>query len=138
MMRKHVVATLAYTFVSFALAAPWHLMIFKDLYDSFGIYSRPEPIIPLGVLSMLVQGAVLSALYARWRRGGSPVSEGIQFGLLTGAFLFSVSTLANAAKMNVHGLPTFMGLQVAFHLLQFTGAGLAIGLVFGRSDSKER
>lgn len=133
MTRKHLLAVLAYTFVSFALAAPWHLVVFKGLYDSFGIYTRTHPIIPLGVISMVVQGAILAALYPRWYRGGSPMGEGLRFGLLTGTFLYSVSTLANAAKMNVNSLGVFMGLQALFHLLQFTAAGLAIGLVFGRS-----
>ena len=134
MTRKSILAAFAYTVVTFALAAPWHFVLFKELYHSFGIYNRVDPIIPLGVLSMLVQGVVLALLYPRWYRGGSPAIAGMKFGLLLGVFLYSVSTLANAAKINVTGLGTFMAVQALFHLLQFAGAGAAIGLVFGRIE----
>lgn len=136
MTLKTLWAALAYTAVTFALAAPWHFVLFADLYHSFGLYNRAEPIIPLGVLSMLVQGGVLAVLYPRWYRGGSPIAEGMKFGLLLGVFLYSVSTLANAAKMNVTGLGSFLAVQAIFHLLQFALAGAAIGLVFGRSESR--
>lgn len=136
MLLKSALAAVAYVVVSFALAAPWHFVLFKDLYHSFGIYNRPDPIIPLGLLSMLIQGGILAILYPRWYRGGAPAVEGIQFGLLLGVFLFSVSTLANAAKINVEGLGSFMTIQAAFHLLQFVVAGAAIGLAFGRLDAK--
>ncbi|MBI5771221.1 MAG: DUF1761 domain-containing protein [Verrucomicrobia bacterium] len=133
---KTVLAALAYVVVSFALAAPWHFVLFKDLYHSFGIYNRADPIIPLGLLSMIVQGAVMAALYPRWYRGGAPAVEGIKFGLLMGVFLFSVSTLANAAKIEVKGLGGFLAVQAVFHLLQFVAAGAAVGLVFGRLPAK--
>jgi hypothetical protein len=136
MTLKYLLAAVAYVVVSFALAAPWHFVLFKDLYHSFGMYNRADPIIPLGLLSMMVQGVVLSLLYPRWYRGGSPAVEGIKFGLLLGVFLFSVSTLANAAKIDVHGLGKFMTIQAVFHFLQFTATGAAIGLAFGRLETK--
>lgn len=127
MTLKYLLAAVAYVVVTFALAAPWHFVLFKDLYHGFGIYNRTDPIIPLGLLSMLVQGAVLALLYPRWYRGGAPAVEGVKFGLLFGVFLFSVSTLANAAKIDVHGLGSFMAIQAVFHLLQFVATGAAIG-----------
>lgn len=136
MTLKHLWAALAYTAVTFALAAPWHFVFFADLYHSFGLYNRAEPIIPLGFFSMLAQGIVLAALYPRCYRGGSPVAEGMKLGLLLGVFLYSVSTLANAAKMNVNGLGSFLAVQAVFHLLQSALAGGAIGLVFGRAEHR--
>jgi hypothetical protein len=129
-------AAIAYVVVSFALTAPWHFVLFKDLYQGFGLYNRVEPIIPLGVLSMLVQGSVLALIYPRWYRGGPPALEGVKFGLISGMFLFSVSTLANAAKIQVHGLGMFVIVQAAFHLLQFAVAGAAMGMIFGRVETK--
>lgn len=88
-MNKTVLAALAYVFISFALAAPWHLVWFKRLYDDLGMYNRAEPIIALGVGSMVVQGLVMALLYPRQYQGGHPVVEGLRFGLLMGLFLFS-------------------------------------------------
>lgn len=132
MSTKILLAAMAYVVVTFAVAAPWHFVLFPDLYHELGMYNREEPSVALGVLSMLIQGLVLGYLYPRYYRGGPPVVEGVRFGLLAGAFLFSVSTLANAAKIQVSSIPGWIGIQLAFHLIQFVVAGAAIGLVFGR------
>ena len=39
-MKKMILATLAYAIVTMLIAAPWHFILFKDLYHSFGIYNR--------------------------------------------------------------------------------------------------
>jgi hypothetical protein len=135
MNRKTLWATLGYLVVTFALGASWHFAFFPELYHGFGIYNRAEPIIPLGMASMLPQGLVMAVIYPRWYRGEAPLAAGVKFGLLMGLFLFSVSTLANAAKINVNGLGPFMLVQAAFHTLQFAAAGAVFGLIFGRLDT---
>jgi hypothetical protein len=136
MNKKVALATLGYLIVTFALGASWHFAFFPELYHGFGIYNRTEPIIPLGMLSMVLQGAVMAVIYPRWYRGEAPLTAGLKFGLLMGLFLFSVSTIANAAKINVTGLGAFLLLQAAFHALQFGAAGAVFGLVFGRLPEK--
>lgn len=131
-MKKTVLAALAYVLISFALAAPWHLVWFKRLYEDLGMYNRTEPIIALGVGSMVVQGVVMALLYPRQYQGGHPVVEGLRFGFLMGLFLFSISTMANAAKIRVAPMSVFFGVQAIFHALQFAATGVAIGLIFGR------
>jgi hypothetical protein len=133
---KIVWATVGYSLVTFALGASWHFAFFPQLYHDFGIYNRGDPIIPLGLLSMLIQGVVMAVIYPRWYRGEAPIAAGLKFGLLMGAFLFSVSTLANAAKIQVNGIGSFMLIQVAFHALQFGAAGATFGLIFGRLPAK--
>jgi hypothetical protein len=136
MNKKILFATLGYLVVTFALGASWHFAFFPELYHGFGIYNRTEPIIPLGMLSMLPQGLVMAVIYPRWYRGEAPLAAGMKFGLLMGLFLFSVSTLANAAKINVSGLGSFILIQAAFHTLQFAAAGAVFGLIFGRLDTR--
>jgi hypothetical protein len=54
-----------------------------------------------------------------------------------GLFMFSVSTLANAAKIHVASMSTWLMVQTAFHLIQFTAVGIGIGLIYGPA-SRER
>jgi hypothetical protein len=136
MNKKVVLATVGYLIVTFALGALWHFAFFPNAYHEFGIYDRESPIIPLGVLSMLMQGIVMALIYPRWYRDEAPLAAGLKFALLMGAFLFSVSTLANAAKIHVNGLGNFVLIQVAFHALQFGAAGAVFGLIFGRQPVK--
>lgn len=130
--KKFVLAVFAYAGVTMLIAVPWHFFLLKDLYHGFGIYNRVEPIVPLGFLSMFIQGIVLAVIYPRYYRGGSHYAEATKFSLWMGIFLYSVSTLANAAKIEVSPMGTWLGIQAAFHLLQFTASGLALGFVYSR------
>ena len=120
------------------LGVVWHLVIFKDLYDSLGIYNRADPIIPLGFASMIIQGVVLAYFYPFYvREQGNSLTRALTYSLTMGLFLFSVSTLANAAKIIVSSMSMWLAIQVAFHLIQFAMAGVLIGLVNkGRSEAK--
>jgi hypothetical protein len=136
MRKKTILATLGYLIVTFALGASWHFAFFPKVYHDFGIYNRTNPIIAFGVVSMLIQGIVMALIYPRWYRGEAPLSAGLKFGLLMGMFLYSVSTIANAAKIQVTGLGSFMLLQAAFHALQFAAAGAVFGWVYARLPAK--
>ncbi|MBP1150612.1 MULTISPECIES: hypothetical protein [Methylocaldum] len=135
MTKKFLLAVLAYVALSFAIGAPWHFILFKDVYHELGIYNRAEPIIPLGLLSMFVQGAIIALLYPYFGCEKTPIRSGLAFGGLMGLFLFSVSTLANAAKIQVSSIELWLTVQSTFHLIQFAAAGAAIGWIYG-SDFK--
>lgn len=123
---------LAYLVISFALGFVWHLKLFKELYKRLAIYSRlDDPIIPLGFLSMLIQGALLAYLYPLVARSGSPMLDGLKFGLLMGLFLASSAVLAEAAKQRVTSLPTWLAVESVYYLIQFSLVGIAIGLIYG-------
>lgn len=127
-------AMFGYSIITLALGMVWHFVWFRDLYHQLGIYNREQPIIPLGIFSMLIQGAILAYLYPFFYKGGHPVSQGIKYGLLMGLYMYSVSTLANAAKILVTSIPVWMGIQALFHGVQFVLAGAVIGLAYGRND----
>ena len=131
-MKKMALATIGYSFVTMLIAFPWHFVLFKDLYHSFGIYNRIEPIVPLGFLTMIIQGTVMAYIYPRYYKGGSHYKEAIQFSLLMGIFLYSVSTLANAAKIEVSPMSTWILVQLAFHLIQFLASGIVFGFIYSR------
>jgi hypothetical protein len=71
-MKKSGLAIVAYVVITFIIAAGWHLVLFKDVYDQFGIFTRKEPIIPLGIASMIMQALVLAYLYPRFTGGAAP------------------------------------------------------------------
>jgi len=133
MVKKLVLATLVYSILTMILGIVWHLELFEELYNSLGIYNRAEPIIPLGFASMIIQGIIMAYLYPRFYRGGPSVVQGIKFGLIMGLFMFSVSTLATAAKIEVASMSTWLMLQISFHALQFVIVGGAIGWVYRKN-----
>jgi hypothetical protein len=54
MSKRYTLGVLAYLVPTFALGFVWHLVLFKEYYESLAIY-RADIIIPLGFLSMLVR-----------------------------------------------------------------------------------
>ena len=124
----------AYVFCTFLIAAPWHLVLFKSVYDELAIFTRSEPIIPLGLLSMLIQGLVLSYLYPFFSQGTHSVKTGAMFGLLMGVLLASSAVIAEAAKQNVTSLPTWLVLETVYYLLQFSVVGAVMGAIYAKGD----
>ena len=132
--KTYIYSFLAYIVLTFIFAAGWHLVLFKDIYDALGIFTRAEPIIPLGLLSMAIQGLILPYLYSFFYRGGTPWKSGLVFGLIIGALMASVAVFAEAGKNEVSSLATWLTLESVYYLLQFGVVGMAIGAVFGRTQ----
>jgi hypothetical protein len=121
----------SYLVLTFIFAASWHLVLFKTVYARLGVFTRPQPIIALGVLSMVLQAIVVAYLYPRFYGGGSPLMEGACFGLLLGIFMGSNAVLAEAGKNQVGSLRTWISLEGMYYLLQFTVIGMAVAWVYG-------
>jgi hypothetical protein len=133
MPKKYILATVSYVVLSFALAYPWHLVWFHDLYVEMGAFTRAEPIILLGVLTMVIQGVVIAYFYPFWYRGGNPVWAGIRYSLTMGLLIYSVMGFGTAAKFNINPIPNFLIYHTSFQILQFTITGAALGMIFGRT-----
>ncbi len=124
-------AAASYLILTFLIAAVWHLALFKNVYVRLGVFTRPRPIIWLGLLSMVLQAVVVAYLYPRYYGGGAPLAEGATFGLLLGVFMGTNAVLAEAGKNQVASLRTWIVLEGVYYLLQFIVVGAVIGMVYG-------
>jgi hypothetical protein len=121
----------AYLVPTFPIAYAWHLVVFAPAYDALGIY-RPDPIIPFGLASMLIQGVVFSWAYPRLfpSRGGGILRPGLMYGFGLAVLSWSFTTLAVAAKNIMGSVPTYIALESGFTLLQFLVVGPLIALAY--------
>lgn len=131
-MKKIIFATLSYVILSMVIAYPWHMLWFHDLYIQLGAVTRPQPIIPLGMLAMVIQGLVIAYLYPFYYRGGHPVLQGIKFSMIIGLLVYTVMGFATAAKMNINPVSTFLLYHTVFQLIQFIATGTALGLIYNK------
>ncbi len=129
-MKKIVAATVSYIVLTMVIAFPWHMIWFHDLYQGMGANTRMEPIIPLGMLAMFVQGVVIAYLYPFYYCGGNPIVQGIKFSLIIGSVVYSVMGLAMAAKININPISTFLLYSAIFQCIQFVLTGAALGLIY--------
>ncbi len=119
----------AYLLPTFPIAYAWHLVVFAPAYESLAIY-RPDPIIPFGLASMLIQGVVFSWAYPRLfpERGSGIWRPGLVYGFALAILSWSFTTLAVAAKNIMSSVPTYIELETGFTLLQFAIVGPLIAL----------
>jgi hypothetical protein len=126
---------LAYLIVTFAIAASWHLAIFKSTYEELAIFTRKEPLIPLGLTSMALQAIVVAYLYPLFAGGKSGLMTGLRFGLIMGVFIGSSAVFAEAGKQVVTSLTTWLILESIYYLVQFAIVGMVLALVYGKGAS---
>lgn len=135
MNRKFLGAWVVYLVATFIGGFVWHLLLFKQTYIDLKIFTRIEdPVIPLGLSAMVIQGIILAYVYPLVSRRSRPVVDGLRFGVLVGVFLATSAVLAEAGKNYVASLGTWLVLETSYYLLQFMLSGLAIGLVYGRQE----
>jgi hypothetical protein len=122
-------ATVAYFALGFLLLA---LLPLADEIRQFAAVYRPEDsmmsVAPVGMAAMLVSMMALAALYASAFRNGSPVTEGVRFGLLVGVFAAGSFVLHNYVSLNI-GLRLAL-LQALAYFVQLFGAGIVIALIY--------
>jgi hypothetical protein len=121
-MSHFVLSLLGYLVPTFILGFVWHLKLFHEYYRELGIY-RPDVIIPLGFLSMLIQGCVFALVYPRVMTAPEQVSSGLMFAAGAGLLSWTFTTLAVAAKHPMTSVRRFVVIETAFTAIQFAVVG---------------
>ena len=127
--KQIILGTLAYTLVTFPLAVIWHVILFKDLYQSFS-YIEGEPGFLTGFITILIQGAVLSFLYPFVSFSGRAIVRGPKYSLLIGLFFWTSHVLAFVAKQAISNSLLFVIMESFYLLLQFGIYGILIGPIY--------
>lgn len=133
MMRRIGIGTLAYLLPTFALGFVWHLVLFKEYYDSLAMY-RHDVIIPFGFLSMSIQAVVFAWIYDEFfaRRGNGTIARGLAYAALGAILSWSFTTIAVAAKNVMSSVPDYLLIESAFTAVQWGIVGPLTALVSSR------
>lgn len=128
-MTKLISGGLAYILPTFPLGYFWHLKLFQAHYKNLGVY-REDMIIPLGLLSMLIQAAVYSWLYSKLF-AGLPVLEGaLKFAAIAFPLSLSFMVFATAAKHHMKSPSGYIIIESCFVLLHFLVVSPLIAYVY--------
>ena len=120
--------TLAYIIVTFPLAVLWHMKIFREKYmrwQYFGDDVKPV----LGLLSMIIQGMVLSYGYSILNANHSSPLTGIGYAFLMGFFLWSAHVLAAMGKSSKVRHMEFFVMETVYVAIQFGIYGVIISYI---------
>jgi hypothetical protein len=129
-MNRHFwLALAAYVLPTFPLGYFWHLSVFAARYERLEMY-RPEVLIPLGIGSMLIQGAIYAWAYPRLFDRERWAAGALRFGLVFGLLAWSLAVLPVAAKYRMSSVADFMVLESAFTFLQYLVVSPLIALAW--------
>ena len=123
------IGTAAYTGATFPLAVLWHVGLFKSLYESFGYFSG-EPKFLVGLMTIIIQGAFLSALYPLVKLTGNGVVRGLKFAAIIGGFFWTSHVLAFVAKQAMGEVALFITMETGYLILQFGMFGVLISKIY--------
>ncbi len=135
--KKVILGAAAYTICTFSLAVSWHVLLFEERYESFG-YFEGEPNFLVGLLTIVLQGILLSILFPMLRVEGSSFHRGLKFVLIVGSFFWTSHVLAFVAKQKVPEVSAFIWMETVYLLLQFGLFGLILGFIYRRGETKKR
>lgn len=128
-MTKILLASAAYIVIVFPLAFGWHLGLFKEKYQTFG-YFNGEPNIPVGLVTVVVQGLALASIFPLFHTGSAGFVRAFQFAGLMGLFFWTSHVLALVAKQNIPNASGFIAMETGYLALQFGLFALALGLIY--------
>ncbi len=130
-LRFYILATIVFVVGSFVVQASSHFAINTAHYAAIEIM-RKEVIMELGIFTMILQGAILAYFYPLFYRSGSPVLQGLKYGLLMGLFLGSYIALVEPAKYAVPSVGEWIAVEGLASLTQFSLYGVLLGLIHGK------
>jgi hypothetical protein len=131
MNKRYPLAVLAYLVPTFVTGFVWHLVIFHDVYVRLNLY-RPDPIIPFGLGSMVVQGLIFAWAYPRLfdTARGSWVKSAVSAALVFAALSWSFTTVAVAAKHPMTSIVDYALIETLYTVVQFALAAPLMALAW--------
>jgi hypothetical protein len=118
----------AYVFSTFAVQGTSHFAINADHFAAIPIM-RAEPMIPLGVASMVIQGLIFAWLYPSYANGASTIRKAITFSWLIGGFLASYIVLGEVGKYAIPSVSSWIAVELSAAFVQYSLFGLFLGLI---------
>ena len=127
---------LAYIAATFGVQGVSHFVVNAAHYAGISIM-RATPIIPLGIVSMVVQGFIFAWLFPTFNRGPHPVRNAIVFSCAIGGFLASYIVLAEAGKYSIPSVGAWIVVEGSAAFVQFVLFGIMLGLLHRHREALE-
>ncbi len=124
-MIAHILSVIGYTAATLLVQGSSHFMVNKAHYDAI-TYDRGEPLVALGISSMLIQGAILTYAFARFAPDGKSLMGALSLAWMFGLFLLSYMALADAGKYPVPSISSWVFTETWVAAIQFTLIGAVL------------
>ncbi len=133
-IKKFSMAVVGGFFAMFIPGGLWHMIIMKDFYDKYaGDSALAEPNIIFIILGVLILSALMAYMYPQGYKGGSPLKEGLRFGVVIGLLWILPY---NVIMIGVMGTAkTLVVVDALWHIVEQGVGGIVIGYVYRSKSS---
>ncbi len=128
---KHILSVIAFMIVSFAVQGLNHFVINIEYYANID-FARPEPVMALGFLTMIIQGSILTLALAHIAPINARVKDGLKVSLSFGLFLGFYIVFAEPAKYTAPSIPGWIFTEGLASTIQFVVFGFVLGFIHER------
>jgi hypothetical protein len=130
--KKFSMAVVGGFFAMFILSGLWQRVILKSFYTEHLTATLAEPNILFIVLGYLILAALMAYLYPLGYKGGSPLKEGLRFGIIIGLLWYLPFNVIMIGVVGKSG--TLIVVDGLWRLVEQGVGGIVIGY-FYRSKS---
>ena len=134
--KKCILALIVSFIVMFLLSGLWHMYIMGDFYMEQNPAAKSEVMLGFVILGYAVLALLMAYAYPLGYKGGSPVGEGLRFGILIGLLWLVPRSIVLYGVENT-GTGLVLIVDGVWHLAEQGIGGIIIGLIYGRSESGE-
>ncbi len=124
-MIAHVATVVGYVAATLLVQGTSHFVVNAGHYAGVA-HIRAEPVFALGIASMVIQGSILSAVYARRRSDRPWAALGLAWAF--GGFLLSYMALAEAGKYTVPDPASWIAVETVAAAIQYSLIGAVLWL----------
>ena len=130
-MKRIALTILAFIVATFLTEGTSHFVINKDFYASIP-FMRPEPIVWMGMLTMVLQGITMGWMYPRFHDTARPVFSGWLFAMCVLVILGSYIAMVEPSKYAVPSIRSWVLVEGSVAFLQFSLFGALLGVIHQR------
>ena len=134
--KKFLMALVGGFLVMWLLSGLWHVLIMGDFYAKYaGPSTFEEPKMLFIALGYAILALLMTYIYIQGYKGGSPLREGLRFGVIMGLlWILPINVILYAVKETSI---TFILVDASWHIVEQGIGGIAIGLIYGSKKSGE-
>jgi hypothetical protein len=136
-MLRILIACISYIVLTFAIAMIWNMVLFRDIYISLAANSlRSQPIIMLGLLSVMTEAITLSLLFHFYFHHSKSLKGAITLAVSVGIFSVTYASFTVPAKFIIDPIWQYVSLELIFGLFHYGLVGTAFFFIFKDSPAQ--
>ena len=133
-IRKFSLAVVGGTVAMFLLGGLWHLLLMSNFYEKYaGDRALVEPNMFFIILGVLILASLMAYMYPQGYKGGSPLKEGLRFGVVIGLLWILPFNVIMVGVMGT--AKTLVLVDTLWHLVEQGVGGIVIGYVYRSKSS---